>query len=207
MKYSRLCDSKCNIDDNYSSLVDNYDELVKKKVKVMKKIAIISGTTRPNSRTLKVVKWIYKKAETNISTFDIIDLKEFNLPHFNEPKSPKSALEYKNQKTKIWSETIKQYDGYIFVIPEYNGFFPGVVKDAVDFLYREWVGKPFGLVGLGGRGGKWACDHLRTLLERFDMEFKGYVGIVKPWDNIDSDGNVDETTTINSINNLINNFK
>ena len=173
----------------------------------MKKIAIISGTIRPNSNTLKVSKYILRKTINEENIFELIDLNDFKLSHYNEPVSPSNATEYKHSETKKWSQTIKQYDEFIFVIPEYNGFFPGIVKDAVDFLYHEWENKSFAIVGIGGRGGKWACDHLRTLLERFDMEFKGFVGVVQPWQNIDENGNIDESTTINSIDELIKTFK
>lgn len=172
----------------------------------MKRIAIISGNIRPNSNTQKVSKWVLSKAKSEDNQYELVDLMDYNLPHFNEPKSPRSATKYVYPETIKWSETIKQYDGFIFVIPEYNGYFPGVVKDAVDFLYHEWLNKPFGLVGIGGKGGQWACNHLQTLLERFDMSFKGFVGITNPWSNIDIHGNINEEHIINSIENIFNEF-
>lgn len=173
----------------------------------MKKIAIISGTIRHNSNTLKVAKWIKKKTKNESNVYKLVDLVDFNLPHYNEPISPKNVVDYKNHETRKWSETIKQYDAFIFVIPEYNGFFPGVVKDAVDFLYHEWTNKPYGLVGVGGKGGKWACEHLQTLLGRFDMTYIGYVGVTNPWTSIDVQGNVDETTLTDSLESLLKEYR
>lgn len=164
----------------------------------MKKIAVISGSSRENSKTLVVSKWISDQME-----YELVDLLDFNLSHYNEPSSPRSAKEYKYDETKKWSNKVKEFDGFIFVIPEYNGFFPGIVKDAIDYLYYEWEGKDFALVGLGGKGGKWACDHLRTLLERFNMTFKGYVGVLNPWDNVSYDGTVDEKSLTSPIESIL----
>ena len=173
----------------------------------MKKIAIISGTIRPNSSTLKVAKWLKSKTADENNVYEVVDLVDFNLPHYNEPVSPSNVVEYVYPETRKWSETIEQYDAFIFVVPEYNGFFPGIVKDAVDFLYHEWTNKSFGLVGIGGKGGKWACEHLQTLLERFDMNYKGYVGVTNPWTSIDKQGNIDEAALTDSLESLLKQFR
>ena len=198
---------RCIIDDLRRILDDNIYGILEMRVNIMKKIAIISGTVRPNSNTLKVAEWLKKKTDNEPNIYELVDLMDFNLPHYNEPVSPKSVVEYLHPETQKWSEAIKQYDAYIFVIPEYNGFFPGIVKDAVDFLYHEWTNKSFGLVGIGGKGGKWACEHLQTLLERFDMNYKGYVGVTNPWTSIDKQGNVDEAALTDSLESLLKQFR
>lgn len=165
----------------------------------MKKIAVISGSSRPNSNTLKVSRWISLQNER----FSLLNLSDFNLEHFNEPNSPMLGKPYNSEEVQNWSDTIKQFDGFIFVIPEYNGFFPGIVKDAVDYLYNEWKNKPFITIGLGGRGGKWACEHLRTLLERFEMKFMGHSGLINPWDNINGD-KINTSAFTNTIEDVLN---
>ena len=45
------------------------------------------------------------------------------------------------------------FDGYIFVTGEYNHSIPGALKNAVDYLYREWNNKAAGFVSYGSSGG------------------------------------------------------
>jgi len=144
------------------------------------KVAIIVASVRDNRKGIHIAKWVHKQAQSYDAIFELVDLKTMHLPHFNEPKSPSVAKTYRYTTTRKWSELINSFDGYIFVTPEYNGFFPGSLKDAIDLLYHEWEEKPFGIVGYGGRGAKWASDHLTTLLDRFRMKKVGFVGIHKP---------------------------
>lgn len=156
----------------------------------MANIGIIIGSVREPRKGLTVGKWVQNQVADESHNYTILDLREFDLPHYNEPGSPSSSSSYVHETTRRWSEAVSAHDGFIFVTPEYNGFFPGAIKDAVDFLYTEWAGKPFAIVGYGGRGAKWASGHLSTLLQRFEMSDCGYVGVLKPWTSIDADGNV-----------------
>jgi len=170
----------------------------------MKRIGIIIGSVREPRRGLTVGKWVLSQANDRNASYDIVDLRDINLPHYNEPGSPRTNQDYTHAKTRMWSDTIKQYDAFVFVTPEYNGFFPGAIKDAVDFLYHEWTNKPFAIVGYGGRGAKWASQHLATLLKRFDMPDSGYVGIHKPAQSIDDQGNIDPEFIDGSLSDLFN---
>ena len=52
----------------------------------------------------------------------------------------------------------------MFVTPEYNHSTSGALKNAIDFLYREWNDKAAGFVGYGGTGGVRAVEHLRLVM-------------------------------------------
>jgi NAD(P)H-dependent FMN reductase len=60
--------------------------------------------------------------------------------------------QYSNAHTKKWAETISSFDAYVFVTPEYNHSVPAALKNAIDFLYKEWNSKSAGFVGYGGSG-------------------------------------------------------
>ena len=77
----------------------------------------------------------------------------------------------------------------------------------MDYLYHEWVGKPFGIVGYGGRGAKWASGHLSTLLKRFDMPDAGFVGIHKPNQSLLEDGSIDPEFIEGNLNELLDNLE
>jgi NAD(P)H-dependent FMN reductase len=50
------------------------------------------------------------------------------------------------------------------VTPEYNRSTSGALKNALDFLYREWNNKAAGFVGYGGAGARNAIEHLRGVM-------------------------------------------
>src|SRR5258708_36202587 len=60
---------------------------------------------------------------------------------------------YSKPHTKAWAAKIGSFDGYVFVTPEYNHGVPGALKNAIDFLFREWNDKAAGFVIYGGGGG------------------------------------------------------
>jgi NAD(P)H-dependent FMN reductase len=82
----------------------------------------------------------------------LIDLQEINLPFLDEPEIP-AHHKYQNEHTKAWSEIINGYDGFVLVFPQYNWGYPAVLKNAMDFLYDEWAGKPVSIVCYGNHGG------------------------------------------------------
>ena len=63
-----------------------------------------------------------------------------------------------------WAAKIDSFDGYVFVTPEYNHGICGSLKNAIDFLFREWNNKAAGFVGYGSVGGARAVEHLRLVM-------------------------------------------
>lgn len=130
----------------------------------MIKVAIIIGSTRPNRKAETVAKWVYDKVKTRIDArFEIVDILDFNLPLLDEPMPPSQGL-YSNDHTKRWSDKIAGYDAFIFVTPEYNHGVSGALKNAIDFLYKEWNNKSAGFVSYGSIGGVRAVEQLRLIM-------------------------------------------
>jgi NAD(P)H-dependent FMN reductase len=128
------------------------------------KIAVIIGSTRPGRVGEQVAKWVLDQASVRSDAdFELIDLLDFNLPHLDEAYPP-SMGQYSQDHTKDWSSKIAGFDGYIFVTPEYNHSTSGALKNAIDFLYKEWNNKAAGLVSYGAAGGTRAAEHLRLIL-------------------------------------------
>lgn len=130
----------------------------------MLKIAVIAGSTRPGRKADTVAQWVLEHAKKRgDADYELVDLAKFNLPLLDEGMPP-SMGQYTNAHTKKWAEAIAQYDGYVFVTPEYNHSIPGALKNAIDFIYKEWNNKAAGIVGYGGLGAGRAVEHLRTIL-------------------------------------------
>jgi NAD(P)H-dependent FMN reductase len=130
----------------------------------MLKIGIILGSTRPGRRGEAVAQWTLKQLEAlGGAKFELVDLQDFNLPIYDEPHPP--YLEnYTKEHTKRWSSTIRSFDGYVFVTPEYNHSTSGALKNALDFLMNEWANKAAAFVGYGSAQGARAVEHLRQMM-------------------------------------------
>ena len=127
------------------------------------RIAIIVGSTRPGRHARAVADWVLGHAQARSgASYDVDDLADHPLPHLDEPVPP-SLGQYQHDHTKAWAATIAQYDGFIFVTPEYNHSTSGVLKNAIDYLYAEWNNKAAAFVGYGSLGGARAVEHLRAV--------------------------------------------
>ena len=130
----------------------------------MLKIAIIIGSTRPGRNGEAVAKWVYEIAQNRSDAeFELVDIKDFNLPLLDEPMPP-SMGQYSKSHTKAWAAKIGSFDGYVFVTPEYNHGISAALKNAIDFLFAEWNNKAASFVSYGGAGGARAVEHLRLVL-------------------------------------------
>lgn len=130
----------------------------------MIRIAIILGSTRPNRVGEAVAHWVHELASSRTDAkYELIDLKEVNLPLLDEPLSPAQG-KYSKDHTKAWSARIDPFDGFVFVTAEYNHGIPAALKNAIDFLYREWNNKAAGFVSYGGAGGVRAVESLRLVM-------------------------------------------
>lgn len=132
------------------------------------RIAIILGSTRPNRNGEAVADWVAKQASSREASYDLIDLRDHPLPLFDEPIPP-SMGNYQHDHTKQWAQKIAQYDGFVFVTPEYNHSTSGVLKNALDTVYGEWNNKACAFVGYGSLGGTRAIEHLRLIASELQM--------------------------------------
>jgi NAD(P)H-dependent FMN reductase len=130
----------------------------------MVRIGIIIGSTRPGRVGESVGRWVYEVASRRSDAeFELVDVKSFELPVFDEPVPPAMG-QYSKDHTKKWAAKIASFDAFIFVTPEYNHSIPGALKNAIDFIYAEWNNKVAGIVSYGSAGGVRAAEHLRQVL-------------------------------------------
>ena len=104
----------------------------------------ILGTVRRNRESGKVAGFALNclKEFACVKT-ELLDLKEMNLPMLEE------RLRFRDDappSVTAFSETIKRADAIVIVAPEYSGGYPGVLKNALDYLKDEYRRKPFGII-------------------------------------------------------------
>ena len=130
----------------------------------MNHIVIISSSVRIERKSHRLALYFKNYLEeNNLTTAEILDLKEYNFPIFDErlafQKSPAS-------NTIHFAGKIKAADGIIIVSPEYNGSYPASLKNAIDLLYEEWLHKPIAIstVSEGNFGGSQLIVSLQFIL-------------------------------------------
>jgi NAD(P)H-dependent FMN reductase len=127
------------------------------------RIAIVTGTTRPGRKSRQVADWVLGLAATRSDAeYEVLDIADFALPLLDEA-APPMRQQYQNEHTRRWAAAVAGFDGFVFVTAEYNHGPAAALKNALDFLYREWNHKACGFVGYGGAGGVRAVEQLRLV--------------------------------------------
>ncbi|MCD6640516.1 MAG: NAD(P)H-dependent oxidoreductase [Nocardioides sp.] len=136
----------------------------------MTKIAIVTGSVRPGRKSLEVAHWVQSIAsKRSDATFEIVDIADFELPVWDEAVPPSVKPGGEKPHTKAWSDKIAAYDGYVFVVSEYNHSITGALKNALDHLKPELENKAAGFVSYGSVGGARAVEHLRGILSELQV--------------------------------------
>ncbi len=126
------------------------------------KIGIILGSTRDGRQSPNVGKWILKKAQSlSEDTYEILDLNDFDLPFLGTSTNQESV--------KRWQARVAQYDGFIFIVQEYNHSLTGALKNALDSAYTEWNNKAAAIVSYGSAYGARAAEALRLILAELQV--------------------------------------
>ncbi|MCS7296643.1 MAG: NADPH-dependent FMN reductase [Bacteroidia bacterium] len=131
-------------------------------------IAILSATHRPHSYTRRIALYVARRLEAKDYTYQFIDFQA--LPReflFSDLFGERS------ERFLPMIEALAQCSSWIWVVPEYNGSFPGVVKVFIDALPREvFRGKRAGLIGVsdGRFGNLRGLEHLMGILHYCGME-------------------------------------
>jgi len=136
----------------------------------MIQLKIIIASTREGRKGLAVAEWVFDHAKKHTAfETELIDLKQVNLPFMDEPEHPRFQR-YIHQHTKNWSAKIGAADVFVFVTPEYNYGMPAPLKNAIDFLVKEWAYKPVAMVGYGGvSGGTRSIQQLKQVTNALQM--------------------------------------
>jgi NAD(P)H-dependent FMN reductase len=114
---------------------------------------IVVGSVRPGRVGLPIANWVRAEArKTGRFEIDFVDLADLALPFMDEPNHP-ILRQYTQQHTRDWSARVDAAEAFVFVTPEYNYSFSPALKNALDFLNKEWWRKPLGFVSYGGVSG------------------------------------------------------
>ena len=117
------------------------------------KIALIIGSTRATRFADLPAQWMLKQAQARTDmTVELVDLRDYKLPLFNDMAS-NAYMPTADAGVAVWQKKLAEFDGYIFVVAEYNHSVTGSLKNAMDQAYVEWAHKPMAAIAYGSMGG------------------------------------------------------
>lgn len=127
-------------------------------------IPVILGSIRRNRESAKVATLVVNSlAKRRCVRAELLDLKRFDFPMMEE------RLRFRDDAppaVREFSEDISRADAIVIVTPEYNSGYPGVLKNALDYLKDEYRRKPFGIVTVSAAwsGGMLCLAALRQVI-------------------------------------------
>ena len=133
------------------------------------KIGMILSSTRETRFADRPAKWVQEIASARgDADYEIVDLRDYPLPFFDNAGSPR-FVPLTDEAQLRFARKMGEFDGYIFVTAEYNHTVPGVLSNALTYIFNETERKPAAFVGYGTVGGSRAVEHLRALVVELSM--------------------------------------
>jgi len=169
-------------------------------------ITIISSTNRPGSSTLKVAQYYQQKLHEKGVEAGLLSLSQL-------PANLIQTDLYGNRSKEFEpiQEMITKTGKFIFIIPEYNGSFPGVLKTFIDACSfpESFYDKKAALVGLssGKYGNIRGIDHFTGVCHYIHlnvMSLKLHISSIHK--ELDAEGKLFKEDTLRFTNEQIDKF-
>lgn len=166
----------------------------------MLKVKVIMGSTREGRNGGRVGEYIQSVAAIEADwEVEYLDLKALDLPMYADAVSPsfRESLDGLPEEVKEWSRKIEEADAFVIVTPEYNHGYPAPLKNAIDWLFKEWNRKPVAFVSYGAllAGGR-AVEQLRQVVAELHMtSIRAQVLFPAVWEAFDTNGQPKDPAT------------
>lgn len=141
----------------------------------MSSILVVTGSVRPNSVNESIVKRVSGVLKDKDVEVEVADLAKLNMPFIDAPMPPSMpGFEPEHESVKEWTRMVDEADGVVFVAPEYNHNPSPVQMNAIDWISKEWKGKPVAIVAYGATSGGSQASH--CLREALSVTLKAHLG-------------------------------
>ena len=150
------------------------------------KVLVFAGSTRSDSVNKKLAKAAAEELRRAGFETTVVDLRDYPMPLYD---GDVEAAEGMPERARAFKELVRRHDALAIASPEYNGSFPAVVKNTIDWISRPEPGEQH-LAALRGKtamlmsaspgagGGRRGMRHLRELLEMIGVQVIGESVIV-----------------------------
>jgi len=132
----------------------------------MKNVLIVNGSVREGRSSDNILALVQAEL-ANYPEYGVTvaDFKAMPLPFMTSALSP-SADDFVAPEGHVatWLQIVEDADAIIMLVAEYNHSYTPVIKNAIDWGFKQWQDKPVALVAYGWSGGTRATTHLRGVL-------------------------------------------
>lgn len=171
----------------------------------MSKISIFSSSNRDENKSILFAQLCSELLEDQGVNTQIYDFK--NLP---ADVSLMKMYDFDNEPTNaIVDKYLTSVDKLIFIIPEYNGSFPGILKLFIDAIHpRNFKHKKAALIGIssGRAGNVRGMDHLTGILNYLKVDVYHHKLPIASIDNVINGNEISDTVTQQRIKSLLEEF-
>lgn len=130
----------------------------------MKKLLVVKSSVRNGRAADNVIEILNIELEKYDFDVSIADFRQMPLPFFDSELIPShEGFAPTNENVQKWTKMVDEADAVLILAAEYNHSYTPVIKNAIDWVYREWKDKPVLFVGYGWAGGARAIKHLRDV--------------------------------------------
>ena len=175
------------------------------------KILVLAGSTRQGSVNRQLAREATEALRQAGVDATFADLREYPMPIYDGDLEAASGLPPAAHTLK---DLARNADGFAIVSPEYNGSYPAVLKNAIDWMSRPepgdgplevFRGKPAAVLSAspGPGGGARVLKQLRELLEMMRMKVTPHaVSVARSGEAFDATGHLVRPEDIASLNKL-----
>jgi NAD(P)H-dependent FMN reductase len=139
----------------------------------MAAIGVILASVREGRRGEAFAHWLLELARSHAGLeAELLDLRDWPLPSYSYRVRGLEAEKYYQSGSlqARWAESIRKFDGFVLVSPEYNRGYPGQLKNALDSLYQAWNYKPVAFLTYGGlAAGSRAAEQLAQVTRELKL--------------------------------------
>lgn len=176
-------------------------------------ILVLAGSVRQASFNRQLANCAARQARLLDARVERIELADYPMPLYDGDLEARDGLP---ESARALKARFLACDGFFIASPEYNGFFPPLLKNTLDWVSRResadeaplaaYSGKVAALGGAspGRLGGMRALGHLRTLLSGIGVHVvPGQVTVGQANDAFDSDGQLRDEATGKTLHELM----
>ena len=163
------------------------------------KLLGIAGSMRSNSYSFKALEHALKIAKNNYNAeINLFDLRKNRLPIY-EPNLNHDQIQMAEKESLQMAKTlVKWADAIILTSPDYHGSMSGVLKNFLDYFWKEFSGKTFGYICASHEKGLTVMEQMRTAVRQCYGWSMPY-GISTSSDDFDDAENITNKKTLLSI--------
>lgn len=153
------------------------------------RVLVLVCSTRPGALGPVIGQWLTETLTAPASDLSVelvpVSLADLDLPFLDEEEHPSTGI-YRHEHTRRWSALVDDADGFVVVTPEYNYGMPASLKNALDYLSREWAWKPMAFVSYGNTSaGTRAVQHAKQVVTTMRLVPLGATLAIRIGDAVD----------------------